>query len=285
MMALYFQLSQPERITSPMLDQRQRHQYLDALGITSWLPTQPLPAAAPSAEWVWDFRYPAPEISFTPQPAGGGAPRQQAPAAPKMDPARARAALNDTLALVADAAKPKDQQKREEPQVKLAPKPKQTAEIPRFRLAMLALGDCLVVDSLPTVQGGEFSEQHRTLLKNISHFLLSEPAEMPRAGILNWPMLANSSLDQSRPEALAAVQYKLKQLINRNGSKRVLLLGEAAMQMVLDTDAGLDSMRGSVQLPAFPELKVVVSYSLSQLLRLHDMKADLWQDIQPIIKD
>lgn len=272
-----------------MLDQHQRHQYLDALGITSWLPVQPLPAAAPSADWVWDFRYPAPEIPFSDTPAANGGRaatrRQQPPAMPKMDPAKARAALNDTLALVAEGAKPKAEKARAEPQVKLAPKPKRPAQAPRFRLAMVAVGDCLVIDSLPTAASGEFSERHRALLTNISAYLINEPAELPRAAILNWPMLANSSLDQSRPEALAAVAYKLKQLIGKHSVTRLLLLGEAAMQMALDTDESLDNLRGAVKLPQHPELKVIASHSLSEMLALPETKAAFWQDIQPLKKD
>jgi len=271
-----------------MPDQHQRHQYLDALGITSWLPVQQMPAAAPSADWVWDFRYPAPEIPFenTAAPAGSGptARRAQQPAAPKMDAAKARAALNDTLALVAEGASGKAEKARPEPEVKLAPKPKRPAEAPRFRLAMLVLGDCLLVDSLPTAATGEFSERHRTLAKNISHYLLDAPAEVPRAAILNWPMLANSSLDQSRPEALAAVAYKLRQQISKHSVTRVLLLGEAAMQMVLDTDEHLDQLRGAVKLPQHPEVRVIASHSLSELLALPDTKAALWQDIQSLVK-
>ncbi len=272
-----------------MPDQQQRHQYLDALGITSWLPVRPLPAAAPSADWVWDFRYPAPEIPFTPEPSVNpgrpGSARQSAPPVPPtMDAAKARAALNDTLALVAESARPKAERAKALPQVKLAPKPQKPAAVPRFKLALLAVGDCLVVDSLPTASPEDFSARHQQLLGNIAGYLTARPVELPRAAVLNWPMLASSSLDQSRPEALAAVQYKLKQLATRHHASRLLLLGEAAAQMVLDTDEALDQLRGAVQLPQQPQLQVVVSHSLSELLTLHELKSTLWRDIQPLLE-
>lgn len=272
-----------------MPDQQQRHQYLDALGITSWLPVRPLPVAAPSADWVWDFRYPAPEIPFTPQPSAnpgrpGAGRNAAAPVPPTMDAATARAALNDTLALVAESAKPKAERTKAQPQVKLAPKPKKPAAVPRFKLALLAVGDCLVIDALPTASPDDFSPRHQQLLKNIAAYLVAGPVELPRAGILNWPMLASSALDQSRPEALAAVQYKLKQLATRHNAKRLLLLGEVAAQMALDTDEALEQLRGAVQLPQQPQLQVVVSHSLSELLTLHALKATLWRDIQPILE-
>ncbi|MCV6587425.1 MAG: hypothetical protein OIF57_00140 [Marinobacterium sp.] len=276
----------------PTSSQQRRHQYLEALGITSWLPTRALPAAAPSDAWVWDFRYPAPDIPFSapvqaPVPAGN-APRPARPQpAASVDPARVRAALNDTLALVAEPAPKKA---APAPQVKLAPKPKQPGKVPRFRLALQVYGDCLVVESLPTAGQGGLSQAHLSLLKNIGCFLLPEPPEhIPRAVVLKWPMLAGSSLDQSRPEALAAVQYKLTRLLAEHGCTRLLLLGEVAMQMVLDTDEALDVLHGEVlsvaqRLPDFPQLTAVASHSLSELLMLHELKAVLWQDMQPLIR-
>ena len=268
-----------------MLDQQQRHQYLEALGITSWLPTQALPAAAPSADWVWDFRYPAPEIPFSDTPAAGGnRAAATKPAAPKMDAAKARAALNDTLALVADSGKQKPAARKAEPEAKPVAKPKpRSTEIPRFKLAMLAMGDWLVIDSLPTASADGFSERHQQLLKNISVFLGPDIPPLPRAAVLNWPMLANSSLDQSRPEAVSAVRYKLKQMQSKSGANHLLLLGEIAAQMVLDSEASLDDLRGLVTLPQHPQLKTLVSHSLSELLSLPEMKAVFWQDLQTLL--
>ena len=47
-----------------MEQEQLRHQYLDAIGVASWLPRAALPGAGSSANWVDDFQYPAPEIPF-----------------------------------------------------------------------------------------------------------------------------------------------------------------------------------------------------------------------------
>ena len=36
------------------MEQQLRHQYLDAMGITSWLPREQLPGALPTPDWVWN---------------------------------------------------------------------------------------------------------------------------------------------------------------------------------------------------------------------------------------
>ncbi len=37
------------------MEQQLRHQYLDAMGIVSWLPREQLPGALPTPDWVWEF--------------------------------------------------------------------------------------------------------------------------------------------------------------------------------------------------------------------------------------
>ncbi|MBY4676240.1 hypothetical protein [Marinobacterium arenosum] len=282
-----------------MIDQQRRHQYLEALGISSWLPTRALPAAAPSDDWVWDFRYPAPEIPFAdgvPEPADmprqgarpdqspASVPRGPVPAAAKAAAEQARAAINNSLSGDAPvAAKPQPKPSvAAEPMPTSRPSPK-PAEIPRFRLAFVAIGDTLLVDSVPPAAASDFSSSQRRLLCNIAAYLGPRIKQCPEPALLPWPMLANSSLDQSRPQAVAAVQHKLNRLGREHQIGRILLLGQAAAQMALDREEPIDELRG-IAFTVAGGAKAVATRSLTEALQLPEIKAEIWQDLQVLRK-
>lgn len=272
-----------------MIDHQQRHQYLEALGITSWLPATPLPAAAPSDDWVWDFRYPAPDIPFENTP--GSTTATPAPAKDsatvKRDAEQARAMLSSAFGtepeVKSNAAKPQVQSvETDKPVAKPRTKP---APAPKFCLAFVVLGDWLVVDTVPPAGAAEFSAAQRQLLANIAPYLGHKVEQCPEPMMVRWPILANSSLDQSRDQAVAAVQHKLKGLFARQGCKYLLLMGHMAAQMALDLDdaQSIDELR-EAKLPALAEVPAAVTYSLSEALRLPELKADIWADLQALKK-
>lgn len=285
-----------------MLDQQQRHQYLEALGISSWLPRTPLPGAAPSADWVWDFSYPAPDIPF---PATGasvsGVP---AAAQPVADPAAARAALARSLGAFSEAPAKPESKKPDVVAAKSALNSETAAPAgaevsasavdevapaassrpqPKFKLAFVRYGDLLVVDSLPTQSRQGFSDQHQRLVSAIVRSLPGDRTQQGAPFMLPWPMFASPTLSQGYDEALTTVQHKLDRMLEGQEVRSVLLMGDSAAQMCLERDETLDELRG-ILFTLRAGVKVIATHSLSEALQLPGIKKTIWLDLQPLIE-
>lgn len=267
------------------MDHQQRHQYLEAIGISSWLPVEPLAAAAPSDDWVWDFRYPAPEIPFDqPNTVSGSTGSAESQACSTVDVSQARAALSEVLNSVAGKQdiKPAIKQAAAEP-VQAQPKAA-VEEIPRFCLAFIPLGSWLLIDSAPTAANGEYSPELKRLLANISVYLAPKVEGSPSIHLVKWPMLASKSVDQSRSQAIAAVSHKLKTLVQRFSCNKVALLGAAAADICLDMpEVQVDAIRETSLAALYPDTQTVVSHSLGEALKLPELKAELWIDLQKLL--
>lgn len=269
--------------------EQERHQWLEAIGIESWLPRHPLPGAAAPADWVQGFTYPAPESE--PAHESSAAPESRAPAASAPVPhrsgqpsTRAGGSGIDTQSLLGEtAARPKPAVaagQQAEPSAPVAER--QAVEpAPHFKLAYLVRGDLLIIDSLPPHHREGFGRQHKRLLQGITTALgLSAQQELSDAAMLPWPMLASKTLDQGPGEARLAVEHKLKRTLEfQPDIQRILLLGDAAVQWV----TGKPLEQGAQ--PPLLERACAASVSLSELLRLPERKAELWQDVQSLRRD
>ncbi len=225
-----------------------RHQYLSALGISSWLPRARLPGAAPSAEWVAGFRYVAgehAEWAADDGASGEGEYDDEVAAAEAVVPAGPAARLSDrgasgvatvpdrapagvSVAGAAAAGNPTgraalarleeltdDEVKKPAPvpvvertESRSEPARQSNLPPPRFKLAFVLAGDWLVIDSLPPQSPQGFGPLHQRLL----HGVLRAAGIAQRqtdASLLSWPMLASQTLDQGAGEAQKAVQRKL----------------------------------------------------------------------------
>lgn len=274
---------------SVQAQEQQRHQWLAAIGITSWLPRGPLPGAAPSAEWVAEFQYPAAETSDAPtaeaapvvrtdRSTAANAARKPRPAAtsrptvPRID---ARALLDD----VSGPARPGPVSETVKPVVQepaVTQKPVQPA--PHFKLAYLVRGDLLIIDALPPHHRDGFSRQHKRLLQGITTALgLTSEQELSDPAMLPWPMLASKTLDQGPEEARRAVRHKLNRTLEfKPEIRRILLLGDLSVHWV----TGEPFVQGPM--PALSGCICAASLSLSELLRLPERKAEVWQDVQSL---
>lgn len=283
-----------------MIEEQQRHQYLEALGISSWLPRAPLPAAPESAAWVWDFSYPAPEIPFEHAPASAARAsnttlsqadsRSDAP----VNPAAARALLSRSFAepASAPAAAPEqvkaavtalvDDELPAESAAELS-SAGETRPQPRFKLVFAAFGPVLIVDSLPPQAQGGFSAVHQRLAAAVARSLGLPDTEAGAAPfMLPWPMFASPTLPQGYDEALLTVQHKLKKALEVGGVRAVLLLGESAAQMCLERDEALDELRG-ILFSLSGGVKAVACHSLTEAMHLSGIKPQIWRDLQPLI--
>ena len=295
-----------------------RHQYLEALGVSSWLPCAVLPGAAPSADWVNNFRYPAPDIPFESDRASsaraalgqqntvpsthansqGGASSntlsrtKASPESAQQGMSQARAALGlseseiNNTSEIPSAAKARLVESTSPVQ---SPSPVETpdtveveanTETPNFNLAFQHIGEYLVVDSLPP-QGGSFAENYQSLAQAIV-VALGGQREAGQVFMLPWPMFASKTLDQGHHQASIAVQHKLTKELQAHNIKTVLLFGEAAAQMVMARHEGLDELKG-ISFEVRSGVKAIASHSLTEAMQLPGIKKQIWMDFQPLV--
>ncbi|MBV1788789.1 hypothetical protein KQ940_12055 [Marinobacterium sp. D7] len=277
-----------------------RHQYLEAIGISSWLPRARLPGAAPSEPWVERFRYPLPgegdgfddfaevdaEQVATEAPAAKESGTELAAVSEAVGNARsqARASIAPLIDSVQTSKAPaaaavSREEVTDQPSAPVRRGP--PAQAPRVKLAFVLVGELLVVDSLPPASRQGFSAQHQKLLAGVARALDVTDAASD-AALLSWPVLAGATLDQGPQELAKAVRRKLELTLALRSVKRALLLGESAAQWVLEREEVLDALRG-IRFTLRPELHCIASVSLSQALQLPEMKAELWRDLQPLL--
>lgn len=270
-----------------------RHQYLHALGITSWLPRTPLPGAAPSAAWVdrfcWPeveepleeaFEAPDPEESVAATVTAQRAPRAAAHAGAEA----ARAALGQTES-PAPAPPPAEaplQPRAVAARSDIEEGAAEVAEpIPRVKLAFVVAGDLLIVDSLPPAGRQGFGPAHQRLLQGIVRALGVSEAPSD-AALLPWPQFAGTTLNQGPRELGVAVRRKLQYTLELCRIRRALLLGQSAARWLSGRDEPLSALRGA-PFELEPDLPCVASASLTEALRLPEVKAEIWRDIQPLL--
>lgn len=274
-----------------MEQEQLRHQYLDAMGISSWLPCASLAGAKPSPDWVDDFQYPAPDIPFQsanspPQQSAGVAPvsRKSSPESMQQGMSEARAALG----LVSEEA-PKpvansvatDEASTD---TEMVPEPdvvqqQETEEAPVFKLVFQRIGSVLIVDSLPP-QGGNFANNYQQLAAAIVA-ALGRSGAAEAAFMLPWPMFASKTLDQGYKQALSAVQHKLSKELKAEEVQTVLLFGEAAAQMVMDRKESLEELKG-ISFTIKSGVKAIATYSLTEAMQLPGIKRQIWFDLKSL---
>ena len=286
---------------SVLRQEQLRHQYLEALGISSWLPRAQLPGAAASSSWVEHFTWPEQDSAFDEAfaaPEEGteeqlDRPSCSAPSTPAQPAIDASAAVRAQLSQLTQTP---PVQPRMPPVVEQGPAPSSTAaaeptparapnrlrhSTPRVKLAFVLAGDLLIVDSLPPAGRQGFGPAHQRLLAGIARALgvQERPSE---ASLLPWPPFAGATLNQGADELARAVARKLNYTLSVRSISRALLLGEAATQWLLGREEPLDELRG-IRFNLQPGVVCVASASLSQALQLPDIKAEIWRDIQPLV--
>ena len=334
-----------------MQPQQLRHQYLQALGVVSWLPREPLSGARPSADWVWQFRRGAEDARDAVDGDGGHEETADAPlqaGTPVSRPERAgpapasgvgRAALLDSLdaPAAAKAAPPSRQRPLQEASAtavsrldasrQATPRPEPSGtdtgrtattmaptfvpavgtvpatvmpvpagavtalslrrpdpqDVPEFKLAFLSMADGLIIDSLPPQSRGGLTAAHLRLAMALWRALGLSASQAPSAQLLPWPAFTSRSLDQGWEQAEAAVQRKFDRLLEQSPARFVLLLGESAGRLVLQSREGGEGMRGVLFRPR-SQVPALASASLSEMLQVPGCKREVWRDLQPLIR-
>lgn len=318
------------------MEQSLRNQYLETLGIVSWLPRRQLPGAQPTPDWVWEYCWPEADDSAgavsnakaTPilNPADRALAAKQARAelsasfgretnvkvTSTVAPSMTKPAVNSQANIVNTAAEvsapsasaasipqvastavmsvstPSKPATIADTGIELSTASEQTPQKP-FKLAYMVYQDCLVIDSLPPVSAsarsplnsGQADAHHQILLDKVLRSLGLSGGSASEYHTLPWPMFASKSLDQGAEQARLTVQHKLNKSLQKYPVNTVLLLGEAAAQMVLERDEPLEQLRGML-FSLRSRVKALASASLTEMMMLPGCKRDVWNDLQPL---
>ena len=276
-----------------MHSQQRRHQYLAALGVTSWLPRAELAGAKRSADWVHTFLHqdiPWDESDYEEsalaEPTSHTAPAPVAKSAPVTAASLQLTEPSPSAARVAEASSAQPNLPVADPSQGLAPvalTARQTGTpVAPFRLCFWLFKELWVVDSMPHQGRGQQDPAYQRLCANLVRALGKDAALTVPAYTLTWPMLAGATLDQGLEQARIAVEHKLKKYRQAQPApKAIVLLGEAAAQLVMQRDEPLDQLRG-LAFSYASDINAIASLSLTEMLRIPECKRDVWHDLQPV---
>jgi len=281
------------------MNEVQRMQYLDALGIDSFMPRRILPnapalrlcvpvtsgAAATSLETVSAAQGASPiAASQAGTPASVVQPAPEPQASPAVDavaaiepvPAKVTPAVLEQVAAVTE-------------QVQAEPKmSKAVVPTPRFSLSLWQVGEqLLVIDSRQPQQ----ALPTESLLSNILLALDFPAGPLPSAHVVRWPIMENRFETQGADEARGMLSALIAARLETQPAKHLLLMGEEACHYILPSDELADTQAQSLsqlqgRLLTVPELAaglpVIVLPSLTAMLQEPELKAITWQAIQPL---
>ena len=259
------------------ITEQSRQDYLDAMGIQTWFPRTVLPNALAHR----DFDFPetteesdeAPELSAREAMLVLGLPEHQEPPEPApVAPAR------PTLVVTPESAG------AEAPTTPRKNKPAPATS--QFRLVTLAPDDeCLVIAEMPHSGLNQFSRFHMRLLTDILRSIQYSSRPDMSVNEFVWP-LGNMGLigqmDQDDQSAADAVCAYLSNQFGLARRKLVLLFGPAAARFVIDPERSFEELKG-VQPGLHAEQHFAVSHGLNELMKLPNLKADVWKDLKPLL--
>ena len=270
------------------MNEASRMQYLDVLGIDSYMPRRILPGAPRPGAC-------AASPAFQPLPATvsnlvSAVDFRSAGASPRPDQSRresdeaARSVVAQPVETGDVAGQPVEEQ--------VEPMGPEGVAEPRFSLGLWLLeGSLLVIDSrqpqaaLPT----------QSLLANLV-FAVGYRQPLPPAEVFNWPLLKVPETN-SEPAARDTITAMLEARMESLQIRHCLLLGAAAIYYCADPDylfalsaysGGPDAVLNAVQGKAVPVAGLSVSAialpSLTQMLSTPGYKADAWRAVHVIRK-
>ncbi len=279
-----------------MQSEQQRHQYLAALGVASWLPRVQMPAAQESSDWAWSFVYDqnSPETLYegfeeTPLESADAVERSVAPVSAETlnlvpsKPPLPKLGGDDIGSKQDPSSQETPSQADRMPSIDII---QRTAveKAPRFCLGFWLFNEVLVVDTLPPQSRGNISDaSYQALCTNMLRAMGYAADLQFDYYTLAWPMLAGETLNQSKDEALIAVHHKLAKLLDGVTPSLILMLGESAAQMIMKRDESIEEMRGLV-FSYTSQIRAISTHSLTQMMQIPECKKEVWKDLQKVLK-
>lgn len=276
------------------MDPARRDRYLAALGIVRYRP-RPIPGAPVVAGDQASVPAPAPQTPMTPE--GLAALRELEPSTPPRPappstvpvPRAVNVAAADVRSAevpiegVPAAAAPVDDAPVDEVPVAgvcadAVPANESPAEmLPPLRLVCWRpAADLLVLDAQPP--GGRPSREQLALLGNILAAIDRQPARLPAAESIDWPLLQSG--DRSRSAAQEALKLFLAGRLAQSPFQWLLAMGEPAWQLLTgEADAGqvIAIVEGAAQAILVP--------GLAEMLADPQCKAATWRAIRFLARE
>jgi len=290
------------------MNELQRQQYLEALGVESYMPRWVLPLAPVpqrcAAPVHQDVSEPSPTVAapqveqtVTSEPPEPVVSVEEVQAEVRQPQAKENSSPVPALAPVPvpeQAATPAIQL-LDEPEVVPAAEPKvdTEAEASEAKDVNFALGawrisdDLLIVDS----RKAELALPVDTLLMNILSALGYPRAALPKVEVVRWPREESAFLDRSEVAARAMSQAWLSARLEARPTKFLLLLGAEACHYLLpdaqaplgqDPEQSLTTQQGKAVRLDDLNCSAIVVPSLTDMLQQPDVKPLVWQALQPL---
>lgn len=292
------------------MNEIQRQQYLDALGIDSYMPRWILPVApAPvscepvlpvnDAPCVETAPVSAPSldgIAGSPAVTASNTHAETSPATTVGMTAPSEM-LSSSLSEIVDEVKasatpiPSVKDSSVNPGIagKVLPDQKTAVDPdPNFSLSLWRVSDDLmVVDS----RHAELALPTEPLLANIL-FALGLPRQpLPRAEVLRWPMYDHRLAPKGEAAARETVLAMLEGKLEAQPARYLMLMGAEACHFVLpaellpengDVDVSYEAMQGKAPVIEALQATAIVVPSLCDMLQQPELKAVTWRSIQPL---
>ncbi|MFL0811613.1 MAG: hypothetical protein K6L76_14430 [Agarilytica sp.] len=269
------------------MNEYQRMQYLDAMGIDTYVPRVLLPAAKVSEQLY------IPKVEAVPVgEAQSPVVEPEVSVRSSAGPQRVSIDLDSVLAGASGGAEPsaddakkgvesdKEPVKAEVTLKSLArgDVPQSQTDAVRFSLALWRVGDWQIIDSR---RQGDALPTDR-LLANMLQQLGKLDVNLPRVEILNWPAVENKA-NQGWPEARALVQGFLDGRILAKPVSHFILMGQDAAHAVLGEELNFLEKQHTTQAVSDFNAKALVLPSLSDLLYAPHLKRDTWLSLSAVL--
>lgn len=253
------------------MNERQRMQYLDAMGIEMFVPRLVLPNAAETVECELPIEYRSVSVDLETLPE-----RQKSDKAAAFLSSLRQQDSKPTPILKAED---KGLDRSASALVDEIAKEAKVIESTRFTLGLWTVESGLQIldtrtpgDALPT----------DALLNNIlmANGLLK--AQLPRAEILNWPYAGVSGVNASWPAAIEMMKEFLGARLEIKAVSFILLWGEDAAKVVLGEDFNFSDSLYTICKPEHFQAQALVLPSLKHFLQNPLEKKFLWEAFKPL---
>jgi hypothetical protein len=265
----------------PQLNEPQRLQYMQALGVTSWLPRQAL-AGSQNNTVLWqheDEHTAAAALESIATPASFEQNVEELQRSVESQ-AQAVAVALGGLATAARVAPVSAQVLPTEDGIAASHEPVNVAPM-HLALSWYATG-VLVINDVPVQEGAAMSSPIQGLQTSIVNALVSGGSQtMPSATVeFNWPLVPGPHGDHSLAGAKSGLTYSLIKLLQDKTCHQLLAMGPAAAQLLqpkLELGQASKFDIGSLS------MTLVYSHSLHQLLAVPSLKAETWAHLRPLL--
>ncbi len=263
------------------MNERQRLQYLEAIGIDTYMPRLLLPGAPDSVACAIAAVSSGSVTSKTP-PAKDGTVKPVAPVEPPKTVSPEQLLAQVMPAGVVDKV-------LSSPEPTEAPKPEvEVAAAVEFSLSIWRVDDDLmVIDS----RHSELALPTEPLLRNILRALGRSTAGLPKVEVLRWPVLEDHFEPQHETAARNMLEAMLEGKVSIKSIKFLLLLGCDACHYVMPKErlsdgatpeSSLQDLMGQALNIELLNTTAIVAPGLSDMLQDPSLKARAWQAMQPL---